>query len=161
VWTFSGQTRSACAPTDRCAPPNLHRGVPWLPYRHAGQYMALATQAEASARSRKHLRKPLHARTGTGTDGRQHQGGGKHGHRARAGQAVRGSRHVLGPAASASLVLARWLPTGSPSWTASIIWTAATSALRRNCARGRADPPHGRCLRPKEEDHNKEKLIAG
>jgi UDP-N-acetylglucosamine 1-carboxyvinyltransferase len=46
----------------------------------------------------KHLREPLHARAGTGADGRQHQGGRKHGHRARAGKVVCGGRYVLGPA---------------------------------------------------------------
>ena len=106
---------------------------PGFPTDMQAQYMALATQAEGVSHGpRKHLREPLHARAGTGPHGRQHQSGRKHRHRAR-------PAHASPPPPSCAPTCApphrwcwpRWSPRARPSSTASITWTAATSASKK------------------------------
>ncbi len=63
---------------------HLHRGVSRLPHRHAGPVHGPRHPGRRrNHRHRKHLREPLHARSGTQPHGSQHHRAGPHCHRSR------------------------------------------------------------------------------
>jgi len=107
----AGARVEVLGPDSRCR--YLHRGISRLPDRYAGAVHGAGHTGRGSEHGDgKHLREPLHARAGTGADGRQHQGGRKHCHGAGAGHAFSSGRDVLRPAsfsiAGAGCVGCRW-----------------------------------------------------